>query len=643
MKKVLFLVLLVLLLAGLSSTAIADEAYIITDYDVHIVVSENNVLDVVERMTVDYSLERHGIYYLRQYRGTKTNVIDGEAVDTDFWYKISNFKVLGYKFNKSTFESYGDHYLNVRIGDPDVYVFGEQEYIITYKSALNDDGFSEFDEFYQDLIFCDYEDTVQNASFIIELPKDIDADKVVAYLGAYGSQSSTGVHIEVEDNIIRGYTLRAMRGGEVLTVRAEMEDGYFANVYDPMLFWKILVFGIAGLSVLIAFLLWLAFGNDEKRYPTVEFYAPDDMTSAEAGYIIDGTVDDADIISLLIYWASKGHIKIIEKSKNDIDLQKLKELDDTAKRFERNLFSALFASGDLVNIATLKNTFYTKMQTAKAGVKNYFESAKKRRVFTKKSRKARSFMGLLTVAPIAMSMYMFMYTSTSDFIWSVIVAVAVSVLIAIPVFMLVRLFERWRSTKKSKRVAKLIFSLILLGIVLSVYTFAVPFLEIFSSISIELGFLVTLTTTVATLFLMWMASIMKKRTKQGGEWYGKLLGFKNFIEKAEKDRILMLVEENPTYFYDVLPYAYVLGVTDKWSKKFEGIAVAQPDWYSGYRGSMFTPMLFTSSMTRSMSSIQTAATSRPSSSGGGGGFSGGGGGGGFSGGGGGGGGGGGSW
>lgn len=129
---------------------------------------------------------------------------------------------------------------------------------------LGDDGFSDFDEFYQNLIYCEYGDTIENASFIIELPKDIDSQEVVAFMGEYGSAKGSGVFFEVDGNIIRGYTLRAMQGGDILTVRAQMPGGYFSDIKDPMAFWKILVFGISGACALLAFLLWLAFGNDKK-------------------------------------------------------------------------------------------------------------------------------------------------------------------------------------------------------------------------------------------------------------------------------------------------------------------------------------------------------------------------------------------
>lgn len=123
-----------------------------------------------------------------------------------------------------------------------------------------------------------------------------------------------------------------------------------------------------------------------------------------------------------------------------------------------------------------------------------------------------------------------------------------------------------------------------------------------------------------------MSIFIDKRTPYGIQMLGKLLGFKNFLAVAEKSRIEQLVDQNPTYFYDVLPYAYVLGVTDKWSEKFEGIAMQPPEWYrSGYNRGAFSPHLFQHSLFLSLGEMGNYMTSQPSSKGGrGGGFSGGG-------------------
>ena len=71
---------------------------------------------------------------------------------------------------------------------------------------------------------------------------------------------------------------------------------------------------------------------------------------------------------------------------------------------------------------------------------------------------------------------------------------------------------------------------------------------------------------------------LPKRNNVGNRILGKLLGLKKFIEVAKKQEIQKLVEENPNYFYDILPYAYVLDVTNTWIKKFENISIIDPKW-----------------------------------------------------------------
>ena len=124
---------------------------------------------------------------------------------------------------------------------------------------------------------------------------------------------------------------------------------------------------------------------------------------------------------------------------------------------------------------------------------------------------------------------------------------------------------------------------------------------------------------------MFFCDYMSKRTEYGTEILGKILGFRNFLETAEKERLEMLVTENPQYFYDILPYTYVLDISKKWMQKFESIAVEPPDWYGSYHtGTAFNIVVFQNFMNSTMSSATSAMTSSPNSSSGGGGFSGGG-------------------
>lgn len=130
---------------------------------------------------------------------------------------------------------------------------------------------------------------------------------------------------------------------------------------------------------------------------------------------------------------------------------------------------------------------------------------------------------------------------------------------------------------------------------------------------------------IAVIILALFMFFGSKRTKAGNQVYGQILGFKEFIKKAELDRLKMLVEENPSYYYDIMPYAYVLGLSDQWIENFETMHMPEPDWYSGR--DPFGDAVFYS-MVRSANACATApeASSGGSSGGGfsGGGFSGGG-------------------
>ena len=48
---------------------------------------------------------------------------------------------------------------------------------------------------------------------------------------------------------------------------------------------------------------------------------------------------------------------------------------------------------------------------------------------------------------------------------------------------------------------------------------------------------------------------------------------------TEEDKIKVMLEENPELYYDVLPYAQVLGVTNEWEGKFKKLLVQPPSWY----------------------------------------------------------------
>ena len=132
-----------------------------------------------------------------------------------------------------------------------------------------------------------------------------------------------------------------------------------------------------------------------------------------------------------------------------------------------------------------------------------------------------------------------------------------------------------------------------------------------------------------------LAPRMPRRTAKGSAMLTQTLGFKEFVEQAETERMEFAEAEN--LFVKYLPYAMMFGAVDKWAQAFEAIGIDPGEAVGRFYGhyGAWNLMHFSSGMNEFSSAVgQGMATPPPSSSSGGGsgfgggGFSGGGGGGG---------------
>lgn len=95
--------------------------------------------------------------------------------------------------------------------------------------------------------------------------------------------------------------------------------------------------------------------------------------------------------------------------------------------------------------------------------------------------------------------------------------------------------------------------------------------------------LVGIPAVLAGLALLVMSSRMPARTAAGTAMVRRVRGFRVVIDKAETH--LSRWAEQELVFTRFLPYAVVFGLTEKWARAFEGLAIA-PDtssWYVGTR------------------------------------------------------------
>jgi len=87
------------------------------------------------------------------------------------------------------------------------------------------------------------------------------------------------------------------------------------------------------------------------------------------------------------------------------------------------------------------------------------------------------------------------------------------------------------------------------------------------------------------------------RTRNGARTFSKVLGFREFLGRVEKDHIERL-ERTPELFEKYLPYAMALSVENRWAQAFINIAVTPPAWYRGKRRDGFLPMHLTNDLSQ---------------------------------------------
>lgn len=591
--------------------------------DVKIDVTETGLVKVHTKIDAmfNYSMRGVEIFLPQRYEMTFTDP-DTQAKQTKrYYWKVSNLKNLSvYDMNTETVENSA---LRLRFGDPDIFIRGLHTYEFSYEVQTYDLNYKDLEMFYWDILGDGFDVSIDTFTFEVNLPKPVTENPLYMYSGYFQGYGNDFVEYTFDDfQTIKGQNIQPIPRRVAVTAQIDLPRGYFD--YPTRLNLSDVFLGLLGLGTVLSLYWFLRYGKDDPIVVTIEHTAPEGLSSAQVGYIYDGTSDTKDVLSLIVDWASKSLLSIEEIDKKNMRLTKLKDISDDRPTFEKRLFNNLFKSGDVVDTKSLENSFYIHVNSAKNGLKSYFNS-KSRRIYNETSNKKQQNTLLLASVLLALFLaYQVYFTTFSLKTAAIFFAISAS---ANMFFIGAQnyFFGDFKRQRALKKVGDLVASLILTALLFLAYYVV---LSLFDSFSPKYFFAIIL------FFIITICSInMSKRTPYGVQNLGKILGLKKFIENAEKERLEYLVHENPQYFFDVLPYAYVLGVSEVWSDKFEDIAMVPPAGFSGN----FSPTYYTNQLNRMMYRTTRSMTSVPASTGsssggfGGGSFSGGGGGGGFSG------------
>lgn len=583
--------------------------YDITKYDVEIVVDEHNKYSIKENIDTYFNVSKHGI--VRRIP-LYNNIIRQDGTRERNRVLISNVHV-----NEEFASSRENNNYVLKIGSADKTLTGKHSYSISYDYDIGLDKNNKYDELYFNIIGTEWDTNISNVTFKITMPKEFDASKLGFSYGEYGYSNTDNISYDVDGNVITGSFDGTLLAGEGLNVRMELPEGYFIRKSVGSSLLECWYYIIPILGVLISYLIWKKYGKDDQVVDVVSFYPPENMNSLDVAFAKKGSVNSNDAVSLLVYLASKGYIKIVEdkKSKSRFTIQKVKEYDGNNKEeelFFRGLFKKVW---DSISSDELNESFYLTINSILTK-KN--STANRKELFNSKSSNKRYILFLFMLITSSLSTIIpALGYKLSDVIFSIIICN----LIGIVALIIVGIIYDNNCTKKGLNSALGFAFFFVLALVVANFTI-IGFEYIYYDTVYLIGFILCM---VCTYLIYFFYLIVTKRTEYGNKVLGEVNGFKKFLETAEKDKLESLVHDDPAYFYNILPYAYVLGVSDAWIKQFEGIAIAPPDWYES--ADTFDYYRFNRSLNRTIHSASRVMNSVPQSSGGsssGGGFSGGG-------------------
>lgn len=470
---------------------------------------------------------------------------------------------------KKTFS--GDN-INIRIGSPDITFSGQKTYIIKYTISGSLGQFENYDEIYWNATGNYWPFPIEATHVTVRVPDGASIIQSAGYYGPAGAKNA----MRKEEGGAFSHSER-LTPGEGATVAVGFSKGFVkhkkshANLLKIM--FSLFVLFLPVFVFVKMYRHWHEHGRDPvSDRPIIPHYdVPHEMTPLEAGALVRESSGANDISAEIVHLAVKGFLNI-EKTQEKILIVKVE--DYVLRKIDRE------GHVSAADKKLLDGIFEKGNEVRMSSLTNKFYS---------------KMPGITNAAFEALVSKGF-----------------------------------YKKNPQKVRIKYIAIAAVVMGA-----AFFLPILIMWSRVlgTVQNAFALVVSCVLSAFIIGIFGYLMPVRTKKGLEAKEHLLGLREYLDIAEKDRIKFhnAPEKKPEVFEKFLPYAMVFGLEKEWAKEFEGIYTQPSGWYSDRSMRTFSAVAFAGSMKGFSDYSSRAISSSPSSSGsgsGGGGSSGGGGGGG---------------
>lgn len=553
-------------------------------------------------------------FFYYPYKGVmyKDSNNDGVKETVEYIAKVTNYYLVKGQEGNESLEFYVDEisdHVTFGVYNSNYYEMGEvRSYKVSFDYDMTFEYENGFDEIYLNLL-SETSIDIDNVSFKINLPKSFDEKEFVPYFycGEIGS-TTTYADFDIQGKTIYSKSPISLGAGNALTYRHLLADDYFVEVENDKIFLKIMIGCVALLGIIGLIFKFVC--KKEHIIVPVEIEMPE-MLPHQAELYYSDVVSKKSFGATIIYLANKGYLKIETEGKEftPVKIVKLKDLPNNFHEKTKVLFNKLFHDRSEIAFDELDMGDYEDLRSFKMSCQRAYAKSS----YTKKSTSNVVFSGIidcmLLIAPVLLFLFQSVYLLG-------FVSEMVSPLVLLTVGLCV--ITRTKQTMHTKAL-KIVFYIIIAVL------FGFVSLTCLLEFKLFEGYIVYLIcTAVATIISS--IPVYKKMNYDAIKNVQVVRGVARYIQMVEKDKLKMLVMENPKVYYDILPYAYVLGISDVWIRKFEGFVIEPPEWWTAPTFDVICLAYICRGLDTKLTTFvnESRATKMSNSSGGSGGFSGGG-------------------
>ena len=527
------------------SESLVNETYYINNYNITINVNENNIYDIEE--TFDASFKKH-----------VTEI--KKSIPIRLIYKSDLDRV-----NKRTILSNVDmnhDYTSSLVKGNNVYSIGRldmdtntRSYNIKYSYNVGKDTLNDKDEVVY-YLNNEYEGKIDGVNFKIILPKETDVK--VSLIDQDGYEVDENFTYEIEGNVITGNFDKLISNNTLYAVRVELPNKYFVKTSSNINMFSVLTLFVSLILIVISIIIWSLY-TSKKNIKIDSLYPYKNINSIEFSYLYNGKIKDSDIGTLLFKLCNDGYVEII-KTKQEYMIVKKREYVGS-NGLEKVFMDELFKNNDQVDrkqlnliMKTIKERIIAKQDT-KSNRKKLFVNE----LF---SVKVVFWLFIIIIFALITINSLMEYQMSSLWINLIITGLGFGLVLK-------------GTTSRSVIIEKIIIALV--GVVLIISPIIFTCLEAFTLNMLNI--MVYVIGLISMIIITFISNELPSRTRYGRKILNTLRSYKDYLLQCDMSIIDEEMINNRYYFYNMIPYVYVLGIVDKWYDRFSNVELTKPTWY----------------------------------------------------------------